>query len=100
MLTIIEGENCKNTLQASFVDHFVENEQFYVELGNMRPTGSVPQKYAEILQASFVDHFVENEQFYVELGNMRPTGSVPQKYDQIYVNEFGLDGSFRKLNID
>ncbi|GJQ79795.1 hypothetical protein Trydic_g23262 [Trypoxylus dichotomus] len=40
-----------------------------------------------------------NEEFLIEISKRRPTGSVPEEF-KAYETEFGIDGSFRKLNID
>ncbi|KAK9674755.1 CRAL/TRIO domain, partial [Popillia japonica] len=42
---------------------------------------------------------MEEEKFLVELPKIKPTGPVPQEVKDVS-SEFGLDGSFRKLNID
>ncbi|KAK9746758.1 CRAL/TRIO domain [Popillia japonica] len=76
------------------------------ELLTYIPPECLPSNYGgtaeslEVIVGVFVRHFRENEKFYVDIGNMRPTGPLPEKYKMNYANEFGLDGSFRKLNID
>lgn len=69
------------------------------------PSEFLPEDYGgklsclEDLQADWIKCLVDEREFLEKLGETRPTGSIPAEF-QSAEDEFGVEGSFRKLNID
>ncbi|GJQ79797.1 hypothetical protein Trydic_g23264 [Trypoxylus dichotomus] len=57
------------------------------------------EKSLDDFQCLWKKYWLSHKDYYVELERYKPSGSVPEEFKD-YENEFGLDGSFRKLNID
>ncbi|GJQ71869.1 hypothetical protein Trydic_g10123 [Trypoxylus dichotomus] len=48
---------------------------------------------------SWEEFLLDQKDLYEELDRCKPSGSVPDEF-KVYEDEYGADGSFRKLNID
>ncbi|GJQ79804.1 hypothetical protein Trydic_g23271 [Trypoxylus dichotomus] len=76
------------------------------ELKKYIPEDSLPSNYGgkgkslKELQVPIVEYFLDNKEYYVKIGEVKPSGPIPEEYKSSSDNEFGVEGSFRMLNID
>ncbi|GJQ79799.1 hypothetical protein Trydic_g23266 [Trypoxylus dichotomus] len=57
------------------------------------------EKPIDHFQPLWKQYWLNLKDFYEELDRCKPTGPVPEEF-KCHESEFGIDGSFRKLNID
>ncbi|KRT83210.1 CRAL-TRIO domain containing protein, partial [Oryctes borbonicus] len=95
---------CKSTLPEKIGNRIalLSNPQ---DLHKYLPRQCLPIDYGgsqgsiQELNSAFTKFLLQRKEFLETISKSKPTGPLPEEVKR-YTDEFGLDGSFRKLNID
>ncbi|KRT82934.1 CRAL-TRIO domain containing protein [Oryctes borbonicus] len=95
---------CKTVLPKKLADRVITLSKAN-DIKKYIPLECVPQDFGgtersfEELQKAWKKFMIDQNDFFQVLNKSKPIGAIPKEFES-YENEFGVDGSFRKLNID